>query len=128
MINITPNSLVLHSTEKLNEVLKNIDKRISNRKYETGISNLYSGCIYISINYIMFDKINNIEINILTEYFKYLGWDFVKIDGGENDFKLNLYKNEKDLNKMISENISNSSDKDVQFLSLEDFVKTQMQK
>ena len=126
--NLTPNSLVSLSIKKLDDILIYIDKRISNRTYETGISNMYKGCMYISIDDIDFDKINNVEIDILKEYFKYLGWDFVKIDANETFFKLNLYKNEKDLNKMISENVSNSSNKDIEFLSLEDFVKTQMKK
>lgn len=128
--NLTPNSIVIHTTDKLNDVLETIDNKISKKEYESGMSSVHSQCIYISVRNITYGDINNVEINILNEYFKYLGWDYVKIDSSSFKFDLHLYKNEKTLNRLISENISKKSndDNNIEFLSLDDFIKTQMKK
>jgi len=130
MKNLTPSILIDLSIERCKEILEHIDSSIEKRNYTVLREYNYTRStweIRICITSIKYG-IDNIEEDIIKKYLIHLGWSDVIIDKNTSTsvFNIKISSTESYLKGMIKDKIKNSESKEVKFLSIDEFVKTQM--
>jgi len=130
MKNLTPSILIDLSIERCKEILEHIDSSIEKRNYTVLREYNYTRStweIRICITSIKYG-IDNIEEDIIKKYLIHLGWSDVIIDKNTSTsvFNIKISSTESYLKGIIKDKIKNSESKEVKFLSIDEFVKTQM--